>query len=158
MENRAGRVLIEVQYPLASWFAPTMYVFWTGMVGVVFGSVLIAAARAYDWDLGLRVAGSAGVLLMSTVAAWIAHRLVRETRSLTTDQNGLTVSVDGNVRRVAWREITGVTRVQNRSTISFDLESDAGPVKVYPQRYRDPEGLLEVLLKNLSPSVVVRDE
>ena len=157
MENRAERVLMKAQYPLSPWFAPTTYVFCTGMVGVVFGSVLIAAARAFDWDLELRVAGSAGVLLMSTIAAWIAHGLIRDSQSLTTDQNGLTMSVGGSVRRVAWSEITGVTRVENRSTISFDLETDAGPVKVYPQRYRDPEGLLEALLKNLSPAMVVRD-
>jgi hypothetical protein len=92
------------------------------------------------------------------MAAWVVARLIRDTRSLTTDQNGLTMSVGGRLRRVAWSEITGVTRVQNRSTISFHLETDEGPVKVYPYRYRDPEGLLEALLKNLSPAVVVRDE
>jgi hypothetical protein len=157
MDNRPDRVLMKDQYPVSPWLAPTAYVFCTGAVGVVFGSVLIAAVRAYDWNLGLRVAGSAGVLLMSSIAAWIAHRLIRDTRSLTTDQNGLTMSVGGNLRRVAWSEITGVTRVENRGTISFHLETGAGPVKVYPSRYRDPEGLLEVLLKNLSPAVVVRD-
>jgi len=67
------------------------------------------------------------------------------------------MSVGGNVRRVAWREVTAVTRVENRGTICFDLETDAGSVTVYPQRYRDPEGLLEVLLKNLGPAVVWRD-
>jgi hypothetical protein len=157
MEHRADHIVAKAQYPLSPWFAPTTYAFCTGLVGVVFGSVLIATVRAYDWDLGLRVAGSAGVVLMSTIAAWIAHRLIRDTRSLTTDQNGLTVSVGGNVRRVARSEITGVTRVENRSVISFDLETDAGSVTVYPQRYRDPEGLLEVLLKNLNPAVVWRD-
>jgi hypothetical protein len=95
---------------------------------------------------------------MSIIAAWIAHRQIRDTRSLTTDQNGLTMFVGGNVRRVGWSEITGVTRIENRGTISFDLETDAGPVKVWPQRYRDPEGLLENLLKNLSPGVVWRDD
>jgi hypothetical protein len=134
-----------------------MYVCYVGLSGVVFASVLTAAVRAYDWDLGLRVAGSAGVVLLSSMAAWVVARLIRDTRSLTTDQNGLTMSVGGRLRRVVWSEITGVTRVENRSTISFDFETDAGPVKVYPQRYRDPEGLLEVLLKNLSPAVVMRD-
>jgi hypothetical protein len=158
MEHRADRVLMKAQYPLASWFAPIMYACYVGLAGVVFASVLIAAVRAYDWDLGRRVAGSAGVVLLSLMAAWVVARLIRDTRSLTTDQNGLTMSVGGRLRRVAWSEITGVTRVQNRSTISFHLETDEGPVKVYPYRYRDPEGLLEALLKNLSPAVVVRDE
>ncbi|MDB4870163.1 MAG: hypothetical protein JWL97_1167 [Gemmatimonadales bacterium] len=158
MEHRADHIVAKAQYPLSPWFAPGAYVFCTGMVGVVFGSVLIAAVRAYHWDLGLRVAGSAGVVLMSTIAAWIAHRLIHDTQSLTTDHIGLTMSVGGNVRRVDWSEITGVTRIENRGTISFDLETDAGPVKIWPQRYRDPEGLLEVLLKNLSPGVVWRDD
>ncbi len=157
MTNRADRVLMKAQYPLSLWFAPTTYAFFVGMVAVVFGDVLIAAVRAYHWDLGLRAAGSVGVLLMSTIAAWLSHRLIRETQSLTTDQNGLTMSVGGKLRRVTWGEITGVTRVENRSTISFDLETNAGPVRVYPQRYRDPEALLEALLKNLGPAVVVRD-
>jgi hypothetical protein len=157
MEHPADRVLMTAQYPLASWFAPTMYVCYVGGSAVVFASVLIAAVRAYDWDLGLRIAGSAGVVLLASMAAWVVARFIRDSRSLTTDQNGLTVSVGGRPRRVVWSEITGVTRVQNRSTISFDFETDAGPVKVYPQRYRDPEGLLEVLLKNLSPAVEVRD-
>ena len=157
MEHRADHIVAKAQYPLSPWFAPTTYVFCAGLVGVVFGSVLIATVRAYDWDLGLRVAGFAGVVLISTIAAWIAHRLIRDTRSLTTDQNGLAMSVGGNVRRVAWREVTAVTRVENRGTICFDLETDAGSVTVYPQRYRDPEGLLEVLLKNLGPAVVWRD-
>jgi len=157
MDHHPDHIVAKAQYPLAFWFAPTTYAFCTGLVGVVFGSLLIAAARAYDWDLGLRVAGSAGVVLMSTLATWIAYRLIRDSRSLTTDQNGLTVSVGGNVRCVAWSEITRVTRVENRSTVSFDLETVAGSVTVYPQRYRDPEGLLEVVLKNLSPAVVWRD-
>jgi hypothetical protein len=147
----------KTQYPVSPWFAPTTYAFCVGMVGVVFGSVLIAAARAFHWDLELCIAGSAGVVLMSTIAAWIAYRQIRDTRSLTTEQDGLTISIGGNLRRVAWSEITGVTRIENRGTISFDLETDAGPVKIWPQRYRDPEGLLEALLKNLSPAVVWRD-
>jgi hypothetical protein len=158
MEDRAGAIVANAQYPVSPWFAPTTYAFCVGMVGVVFGSVLISAVRAFHWDLELRIAGSAGVVLMSIIAAWIAHRQIRDTRSLTTDQNGLTMFVSGNVRRVAWSEITGVTRIENRGTISFDLETDAGPVKIWPQRYRDPEGLLEVLLKNLSPGVVWRDD
>ena len=157
MDHRADHIVAKAQYPLSPWFAPTTYVFCAGLVGVVFGSVLIAAVRAYDLDLALRVAGSAAVVLMSTIAAWIAYRQIRDTRSLTTDQNGLAMSVGGNVRRVAWREVTAVTRVENRGTICFDLETDAGSVTVYPQRYRDPEGLLEVLLKNLGPAVVWRD-
>jgi hypothetical protein len=150
-------MVAKAQYPLAFWFAPTTYAFCTGLVGVVFGSLLIAAVRAYDWDLGLRVAGAAGVVLMAAIATWIAHRLIRDSRSLTTDQTGLTLSVGGNVRRVGWSEIKGVTRIENGATVLFKLETDAGPVTVYPQRYRDPEGLLEVLLKNLSPAVVWRD-
>jgi hypothetical protein len=157
MEQRADHMVAEAQYPLSPWTAPTAYAFCVGMVGVVFGSVLIAAVRAFHWDLELRIAGSAGVILMSTIAAWIAYRQICETRSLTTDQNGLTISVGGNLRRVAWSEITGVTRIENRGTISFDLETDTGPVKIWPQRYGDPEGLLEVLLKNLGSTVVWRD-
>jgi hypothetical protein len=157
MGHRADHTVAKARYPLSPWFAPTTYAFCVGLVGIVFGSVLIGAVRAYDWDLGLRIAGSAGVVLMSTIAAWIAYRQIRDTRSLTTDQNGLTMSVGGTVRHVAWSEIPSVTRVENRSTICYDLETGAGPVTIYPQRYRDPEGLLEVLLKNLSPAVVWRD-
>ena len=157
MEQRADHTVAEAQYPLSPWFAPTTYAFCVGMVGVVFGSVLISAVRAFHWDLELRIAGSAGVVLMSTIAAWIAYRINRDTRSLTTDKNGLTMSVGGNVRRVTWSEVTGVSRFENRGTIWFDLETDTGSVTIYPQRYRDSEGLLEVLLKNLHPTVVWRD-
>ena len=134
-----------------------MYGFCAGMIAVVFGSVLLGAVRAYDWDLGLRVAGSAGVLLLTLMGAWVASRIIRDTRGLTTDKQGLTVSIGGTLRRVAWSEIKGVTRVENRGNISLDLETDAGPVTIYPQRYRDPEGLLEVFLTNLSPALVWRD-
>jgi hypothetical protein len=157
MEQRADHTVAEAQYPLSPWFAPTTYAFCVGMVGVVFGSVLISAVRAFHWDLELRIAGFAGVILMSTIAAWVASRQIRDTRSLTTDHNGLSISVGGNVRRVAWSEITGVTRVENKSTIYFDLETGAGSVSICPQRYRDAEGLLEVLVKNLGPTVVWRD-
>ena len=134
-----------------------MYGFCAGMIAIVFGSVLLATVRAYNWDLGLRVAGSAGVLLLTLMGAWVASRIVRDARSLTTDNNGLTVIVGGSLRRVAWSEIKGATRVENRGNICLDLETDAGPVTIYPQRYRDPEGLLEVVLTNLSPALVWRD-
>jgi len=144
------------QFPLAPWFAPTMYGFCAGMIAVVFGSVLLGAVRAFNWDLGLRVAGSAGVLVLTLMGAWVASRIVRDAR-LATDTNGLTVSVGGSLRHVAWSEIKSVTRVETRGNISIDLETSVGPVTIYPQRYRDPEGLLEVLLANLSPALVWSD-
>jgi hypothetical protein len=151
------RIVTNAQYPLASWFAPTMYVFWTGLFGVVFGSLLIAAARAFHWNVNLRIEGSAAVVLLSIIAAWAAHRLVRDSRSLKTDQQGLIMSVGGRLRRVGWSEIKGVTRIENGATVFFRLETDTVPVAVYPQRYRDSEGLLRVILANLSPTVVWRD-
>jgi hypothetical protein len=157
MEHRSDHIVAKAQYPVAFWFAPTTYAFCTGMVGVVFVSLLIVAVRAYHWDLGLRVAGSAGVVLMSTLATWIAYRDIRDTRRLTTDENGLTVSVGGNLRRVAWSEVRRVTRVENSSSVSFCLETEAGSATIYPQRYRDPEALLGFVLKNLSPAVIWRE-
>jgi hypothetical protein len=91
------------------------------------------------------------------MGAWVASRIVRDSRGLTTDTDGLTVSLGGSLRRVAWSEIKSVTRVETRGNISIDLETSVGPVTIYPQRYRDPEGLLEVLLANLSPALVWSD-
>jgi hypothetical protein len=91
MQHRSDYILAKAQYPVAFWFAPTTYAFCTGLIGVVFGSLLIVAVRAYHWDLGLRIAGAAGVVLMSLLATWIAYRDIRDTRSLTTDENGVTL-------------------------------------------------------------------